>query len=243
MTPSWGISRPSESRPNAIGIRMMKTAIVARPPRTSGESGCSRCQLSGGVALTGPPPAPHRARPGCRAGERPPRAPGRDARVRRRRGRVQAHGRQAEGALERAGRHVDELHPAVRHDRQAREHHAAPDEQVVLPLRVAPRAVAPPDERQRDRARARVPRPRSRRRQLDPEIAPTTASPTAASRAGPPTSSRRNVSSCREGVRHSSGSTPTASGPSRARTGDLRAASATLSQLSYGPLGRSSVAA
>jgi hypothetical protein len=29
-----------------------------------------------------------------------------------------------------------------------------------------------------------------------------------------------------------------ADGPSRARTGDLRAASATLSQLSYGPVGR-----
>ena len=46
-------------------------------PARAGESGCNRCQLSGGVVLTGRPPAPRRARPGCRAGERPPRAPAR----------------------------------------------------------------------------------------------------------------------------------------------------------------------
>ena len=41
---------------------------------------------------------------------------------------------------------VDELHPPVRHDRQAGEHHTAPDEQVFLPLRVAPRAEVLSDE-------------------------------------------------------------------------------------------------
>src|SRR5690348_17674885 len=50
------------------------------------------------------------------------------------RSRVEAHRREAERALEWAGGDVDELHPAVGHDRQACEHHAPPDEQVVVAL-------------------------------------------------------------------------------------------------------------
>ena len=46
-------------------------------------------------------------------------------------------------SLERPGGDVDVLHPAVRDDGKAREHHAAPHEQVVLPFRIAPRVEAP----------------------------------------------------------------------------------------------------
>ena len=47
----------------------------------------------------------------------------------------------------------------------------------------------------------------------DPDNAPATASAMATSSAGTPTSNRRSVNSCREGVCHSSGSTPTAMDP------------------------------
>ena len=128
-------------------------AIVARPPRTTGESGCRRCQPSGVPAAHRPAAcaSPSSARLSRRRRSLLALQP-RDARIRGRRRRVQAHGRQAEGALERAGGDVDELHPAVRHDRQAGEHHTAPDEQVFLPLRVAPRAEAPSDEPPQERS-------------------------------------------------------------------------------------------
>ena len=62
----------------------------------------------------------------------------RDPRVARRSRRVHVHGREPERPLERPRRHVDELHAAVRDDREPRDEHAAPDEQVVLALDVAP---------------------------------------------------------------------------------------------------------
>ncbi len=67
-----------------------------------------------------------------------------DPRVARGRRRVQVNGREPERALERPGDHLDELHPAVRHDREPRDEHAATDEQILVraPCIPTPRTAA-----------------------------------------------------------------------------------------------------
>ena len=65
-------------------------------------------------------------------------------------GGVQLHGGQPEEPVDRAGRDVDELHPAVGHDGQPPDHHAAADQQVVLAFGVPPGAVAAPEQHGRD---------------------------------------------------------------------------------------------
>jgi hypothetical protein len=59
---------------------------------------------------------------------------------------VELDRRDAEPALQRAGRDVDELHPPVRHDDHPPEQPAPDDEQVVVPLGVAPGPVVPVDQ-------------------------------------------------------------------------------------------------
>jgi hypothetical protein len=54
--------------------------------------------------------------------------------------------RDAERPVERPGLDVDVLHPAVRHDDELPEHHAAADEQVVLALGVPDRGGLPAGE-------------------------------------------------------------------------------------------------
>ena len=186
---------------SAIGTRTMKTAIAARPARTTGDSGWRRRQPSRSV--TARRPAPRRAR---RAGRGARAASSRcepgDARVARCRGGVHAHRREAERALERPGGHVDELHPPVRDHRHAEEEDAAADEQVVLALGIAPGAHAPRRRRPRRPPRARA---RQRRRSPRPRRSATTSSaksPAESRSATTPTSSRRNVSRRGEGARH-----------------------------------------
>ena len=142
-------------------------AIVPRPPRTSGESGCSRCQA---VSLTAPPPAPRRARPAGRAAARPRRAsrPG----IRASLAAAAVCMCTVASPNERSSgpaRHVDELHPPVRHDREPGDQHAAANEQVVLTLGVAPRGEAPA----RGHARRARPRPTPRPRRRRPAHVPT----------------------------------------------------------------------
>ncbi|EGJ75592.1 putative integral membrane protein [Streptomyces sp. Tu6071] len=69
-----------------------------------------------------------------------------DARVARRRRRVQLHAREAEAALHRARGHLDELHPPVRDDRLAPPQHPAREKQVVGALAVAPRVPVPREQ-------------------------------------------------------------------------------------------------
>ncbi len=71
-TPIWMYTSIGVRSPrNSVGRSTITIAIVPRPPRTTGDSGCSRSQ---GVSVTARPPGTLRARRAGRAASPPPRA-------------------------------------------------------------------------------------------------------------------------------------------------------------------------
>ena len=116
------------------------TATTRMKLRTSGVSGDSR--LNGPLGLAHRPAAwaspsdVSRSRSRAASLGRQARDPGAGARA----GGVQVHAGDPEHLLERAGLHVDVLHPAVGHDDQPAEHHAVPDVEVLVALGVGPPA-------------------------------------------------------------------------------------------------------
>jgi hypothetical protein len=53
------------------------------------------------------------------------------------------HCRQAKGSLKRTGRHINELHTPIRHNREPRKKDPAPNKQVILTLRITPGGKTP----------------------------------------------------------------------------------------------------
>ena len=106
--------------PYACCAAMATAAANTFQPRRTGVSGCSRRNPP---RWRGASDDPQARRAGLAARGQPVAQPGGlgrdqpgDLRVGGGRGGVQLHGGQAEPAVQRAGGHVDELHPAVGHD-------------------------------------------------------------------------------------------------------------------------------
>ena len=167
-------------------------------PATSDGDGCQPSRSLTSPAACASPSSASRSRTRDASSRRETR----DTRVARCRRGVHAHRGEAERALERPGGHVDELHPPVRDHGQAEEEDAAPDDQVVLALGVAPRAHPSRDDVLRRRRRRRA-----RRRQRAPRFACSGSrearrgQPRAAAR-GPPLRAGAMSSRRGEGVRH-----------------------------------------
>src|SRR6266480_4426475 len=89
------------------------TASTPRPDRTTGDSGCSRCQAPAGSLVTGPLPWPRPGRPAGRAAAPPPPAPAPGCGRRWPPPPCAAARGEPEDPVNRAGGHVDELHAAV----------------------------------------------------------------------------------------------------------------------------------